>query len=73
MTTATKPDRKKIDAKKASKRAHFVVLLNRLAQTADDLIEEYGELRPTVLASLRKAERDIKRGNYREITNLTKL
>lgn len=54
-------------------REHLMILLRKFSDLADDILEEFGELRPEVLASFQQASRDIKRKKYHEIAALTEL
>lgn len=50
-----------------------MISLRKLSDLADEILEEFGELRPEIVASFQQATRDIKRKKYREITALTEL
>lgn len=54
-------------------REHLMISLRKLSDLADEILEEFGELRPEIVASFQQATRDIKRKKYREITALTEL
>lgn len=54
-------------------RDHFIFLLHQLSDLAEDILEEYHDLRPEVLASFHQASKAIKQKKYREIASLTEL
>lgn len=54
-------------------RRRLAMLTMRLAQVAEDLVEEYNEYSPEFLASVEQSLKDLRQGKVRRITSLSEL
>lgn len=54
-------------------RRRLVALTLRIAEAAEDLVEEYNEYNPKFLASIEAAEQDLKHGRVKRVISLSEL